>query len=399
MLIYSVSSRSAKIWKRSGCSMNTETALREGRFVPHSGRWARITLMSDTGANGARWAWRQEAKTLLWVVAAILAVIVIGTVGYVLIEKWSPLDALYMTVTTITTVGYKEVFPLSTAGRAFTMVLILCGVGVILYGLATIVETAIKVQLSGVFRRRAVKKQVDRLENHYIVCGYGRVGEAVARHFAGQGAKFVVVDNDPSALTRAEGDGLLVVEGDATSDEALEAAGVRKAKGVVAAVGSDAGNIYVTLSARVLNPWLLIVARASSEDTVSKLKRAGADRVVSPYGIGGRQMAVLMMKPLVSDYLDVVTGGGALEFRVEELQLTDKCCAVGRSIQDMAVRQNTGATILALRRGETGMFDTNPSPQAVLDAGDTVIAIGTPAEITKLEGLVGAVRVPHEQGV
>ncbi len=342
---------------------------------------------------------RPEAKTLLWVVAGIACIVVVGTVGYMVIEGWGLLDALYMTITTITTVGFKEVRELSTGGRLFTMALILCGVGVILYGLVTIVEYAIKAQLSGVFKRRAVKRQVDKLDGHYIICGYGRVGESVARHFSSQNAPFVIVDNDPASLTRAESDGYLVVEGDATTDEALESAGIKQAKGVVAAVGSDAGNIYVTLSARVLNPWLLIVARASSEDTVSKLKRAGADRVVSPYGIGGRQMAQLMLKPLVSDYLDVVTGDGALEFRLEELQLTETCCAVGRSIRDMAVRKTTGATILAVRRASTGVFDTNPSPEAVLAAGDTVIAIGTPAEITKLEELAGATRMPREQGV
>jgi voltage-gated potassium channel len=343
--------------------------------------------------------WRRETKTLLWVVAAILLVVLVGTGGYMVLFGWSFLDALYQTVTTISTVGFTEVRPLSSGGRVFTMLLILSGVGVILYGLGTIVEYAIKAQLSGVFKRRAVRKQVDKLENHYIICGYGRVGESVARHFASQQAAFVIVDNDPASLARAEGDGFLVVEGDATNDEALETAGIKRAKGVVAAVGSDAGNVYVTLSARVLNPLLLIVARASSEDTMNKLKRAGADRVVSPYGIGGRQMAVLMLRPLVSDYLDVVTGDGALEFRVEELQLTAQCCAVGRSIKDLSVRKTTGATILAVRRGETGVFDTNPSPETVLESGDTIIAIGTPPEITSLEELVGATRVPREQGV
>ena len=224
------------------------------------------------------------------------------------------------------------------------------------------------------------------------------MGESVASHIAAQKAEFVVVDNDPESLARAEAEGHLTVEGDATSDEALEAAGIKKAKGVVAAVGSDAGNIYVTLSARVLNPWILIVARASSDDSVNKLKRAGADRVVSPYGIGGRQMAVLMLKPLVSDYLDVVTGDGALEFRVEELQLTEKCCVIGRSIQDLSVRKTTGATILAVRRSETGAFDTNPSPDVVLRSGDTIVAIGTPHEITQLEDLFGAAKVTRERG-
>jgi len=341
---------------------------------------------------------RRETRTLLWVVGAIVLILAIGTVGYMVIEGWGFLDALYMTVTTITTVGYREIQPLSTGGRVFSMLLILGGVGVILTGLGTIVEYAIKAQLSGTLKRRAVKKQVGKLRNHYIICGYGRVGESVARQFAAQKAAFVIVDRDPESLRRAESDGHLVVEGDATSDEALESAGIKKAKGVVAAVGSDADNISVTLSARVLNPQLLIAARASSETTISKLKRAGADRVVSPYGIGGRQMAVLMLKPLVSDYLDVVTGGGALEFRVEELQLTGKCCAVGRSIRDLSVRKATGATILAVRRGGTGAFDTNPSPDALLEAGDTIIAIGTPVEIGSLEELLGAERAMLEQG-
>jgi voltage-gated potassium channel len=272
----------------------------------------------------------------------------------------------------------------------FTLALIIGGVGTILYGLGSMVEFVVGGQLSGAYRRRVVKKQVDKLEGHYIICGYGRVGQSVARHLSTHKASFLVVDSDPASLTRAEDDGLRVVRGDATTDETLDAAGIRRAKGLITAVGSDAGNIYVTLSARVLNPQLLIVARAGSEDTVSKLKRAGADRVVSPYGIGGKQMATLMLKPLVSDYLDVVTSGGELEFRMEELELTPVCCAIGQSIEDMAVRKRTGATILAVRHGQTGVFDSNPSPEVILEPGDTIIAIGTPAEIIKLEELVGA---------
>ena len=333
---------------------------------------------------------RREVRAGLYVLAMIVVVMIVGTAGYALIEGWGFLDSLYMTVTTIFTVGFGEVHELSRAGAVFTLVLIFGGVGAILYGLGSMVEFVVGGQLSGVFRRRAVKRQVDRLEGHYIICGYGRVGESVARHFTLHEARFVIVDNDPESLARAEGDGFLVVQGDATTDETLEAAGIKKAKGLVAAVGSEAGNIYVTLSARVLNPRLLIVARAASEDTISKLKRAGADRVVSPYGIGGKQMATLMLKPLVSDYLEVVTSGGELEFRVEELELTRECCAIGRSIRDMAVRKSTGSTILAVRGGRSGAFDSNPSPDLVLEPGDTIIAIGTPAEITKLEELVGA---------
>ena len=253
------------------------------------------------------------------------------------------------------------------------------------------VEFVIGGQLSGVFRRRAVRRQVDKLDAHFIICGYGRVGEAVARQFAAHGAPFVVVDNDQGSIARAEADGFLAVQGDATADEVLQAAGIARAKGLVAALGSDAGNIFLTLSARVLNPKLLIVARAGSDDTVSKLRRAGADNVVTPYGLGGKRMATLMLKPLVSDYLEVVTGGGELEFRVEELELIGECCVIGRSIGDLEVRSehrsdHPGRAARVQRR----VFDTNPAPESHLNTGDRIIAIGTPDQIAKLEELIVA---------
>ncbi len=332
---------------------------------------------------------RQEAQAVLAFVGSLVAVVVVGTVGYRLIEGWGLLDCLYMTVITIFTVGYREVHPLSTTGTVFTMVLVVVGVGAILYGLGRMAQFVLGEQLAGVFKRRAVKRQVERLQGHYIICGYGRVGQAVARQFSSHKAKFVVVDNDPEAVAQAETEGLLAIRGDATADEVLEAAGVRRARGLVAAVGSDAGNIYVTLSARVLNPALLIVARAGSDDAASKLKRAGADHVVSLYGIGGERMATLVLKPAVSDYLEVITGGGQLEFRLEEFALRPGSPAVGKSLEALAVRRETGASILAVRRSDTGVFDTNPSGQTCLREGDMVIAIGTPTEIAKLEELLG----------
>ena len=333
---------------------------------------------------------RGELKTGLVVISAIVVVILVGTVGYTLIEGWSLLDSLYMTVITIFTVGYGEVHPLSRAGQVFTLLLIIGGVGTILYGIGRMVEFVIGGQMSGVFRRRAVRRQVDRVDAHYIVCGYGRVGEAVAHQFVVNGAPFLVVDNQEGNAARAEAAGFLAVRGDATADEVLQAAGITRAKGLVAALGSDAGNIFLTLSARVLNPKLHIVARAGSEDTVSKLMRAGADHVVTPYGLGGKRMATLMLKPLVSDYLEVVTGGGELEFRVEELELAGDCCTIGRSIGDLEVRARTGASILAVRRAATGEFETNPAPESQLSTGDRIIAIGTPEQITSLEELIAA---------
>ncbi|MBN1629865.1 MAG: potassium channel protein [Thermoleophilia bacterium] len=339
---------------------------------------------------------RQELKTGLWILAGICSIFVIGTIGYVLIEGWGLLDSLYMTVTTIFTVGFGEVHPLSRAGTVFTLLLIISGVGMILYGIGAMMEWVVGGQLSGVFRRRVVRRNVDRLNEHYVICGYGRVGESVARQFSAHKVKFVVVDNDPDSLAAAERDSFLTVKGDAATDEVLEAAGVARAKGLVAAVGSDAGNIFVVLSARVLNPGLLIVARAGTEDAISKLRRAGADQVVSPYGIGGKRMATLMLKPLVSDYLEVVTGGGELAFLVEEFQLAGDCCVIGQSIETLDIRKKTGATILAVQRASTGVFDTNPSPDTRLNPGDKLIAIGTPEEISGLEKMIGAPMEPRE---
>lgn len=338
---------------------------------------------------------RREMRAGLSVVAAFAAVLVIGIVGFMVIEGWAFLDALYMTITTIFTVGFGEVHPLSRAGAVFTLVLIVVGVGVIFYGIGVMAQWIIVEEISGLFRGRAVKRKVQKLHGHHIICGYGRVGEAIARHFMAHRAEFVVVDSDADVIERAEQAGLLAVRGDASSDDVLQAAGVASAKGLVAALGSDAGNIFVTLSARVLNPELLIVARASSEDAVSKLQRAGADHVVTPYGIGGKTMATLLLKPLVSDYLEVAMGGGELEFLVEEFAVESGCSVLGRSIQDLDVRRKTGATILAVRHSATGGFDTNPSPELRLELGDRIVAIGMQEDITRLEALLIA---PADRG-
>lgn len=238
-----------------------------------------------------------------------------------------------------------------------------------------------------------MRRQLAELKGHYIVCGFGRVGEAVAREFTENRAPFVVVDSDPAGIERVEREGYLGVLGDASDDSVLEEVGVARARGLVAAVDSDADNIFVTLSAKTLNPRLLIVARANSEDSVRKLRKGGADHVISPYGISGKKMATLLLRPAVSDYLDVVTGGGEIEFRVEEFSLNETCEVVGRSIKDLDVRRKTGATILAVRQGRTGQFDTNPSPDLVLADDDVLIAIGTPTDIAKLEELF-ACRIP-----
>jgi voltage-gated potassium channel len=336
---------------------------------------------------------KKESRTAFIVLGSVAAVIIVGTFGYRLIEGWSLFDSLYMTVTTISTVGFREVHELSAGGRVFTIVLILGGVGTILFGLGRLVEFAIGGQLSGMFRRRAVRRRVDGLSGHFIICGFGRMGGTIASQFAAQKVPFVVIEDDAAAQRRAGEACYLVVTGDATSDEILEEAGIRKAKGLATALGLDAGNLMVTLSARSLSPTLFIVSRAGTEETVGKLQKAGADRVVSPYSIGGRTMASLLLKPLVSDYVELVAGGGKLELRVEEFELKGDCCHLGRTIEDLEVRKRTGATILAVRHASTGSFDTNPSPAQHLQTGDVLVAIGTNEEMQQLERLIAAASV------
>lgn len=337
--------------------------------------------------SGRRDSMAAETRTVLLLLLGAAAVVVVGTIGYMAIEGWSLLDSVYMTVLGLTTVGFGEVHRLSPRGEAFTIALIAVGVVLIGLGLRSLIEFMVSGTLTGVFRRRTMRKQVAELRGHYLICGFGRVGEAVAKEFAQHHAAFVVVENDPAPIDRIAELGYPCVEGDASLDDTLVEAGIARAKGLVAAVDSDADNIYVVLSARVLNPGLTIIARAGSEESAGKLRRAGADRVVSPYSIGGRKMATLMLKPLVSDYLEVVSGVSEIEFRLEEFALNHTCEVVGRSIGALDIRRATGATVLAVRRGSTGGFDTNPSPDLVLEQNDVLIAIGTPPDIKKLEEL------------
>jgi voltage-gated potassium channel len=306
-----------------------------------------------------------ETRRIVIFAAAMVVVAVAGTVGFMIVESLSFVDALYMTVTSLTTVGFGEVKPFSPAGRVFVIVLVVGGVSVVAYGLTSMLQFVVDGQLTGLYRRRAMKKRIESMHDHFIICGHGRVGEAVAKEFTLAKAEFVVVDRNPEVVERLLDEGLLAVEGDASNDAVLMRLGIDRARGLVAVLDSDASNTFVVLSARVLNPGLMVVARANSEDAASKLRRAGADQVISPYAISGRKMAHLLLRPLVSDYLDVMTGEGEIEFRLEEFALNGTCEVVGRSILDLDIRRRTGASILAVRRGG-GSFDTNPSAELVL---------------------------------
>ncbi len=315
-----------------------------------------------------------------------LFVLVVGTgiVGYVAIEGWSFRDAAYMTIITITTVGFSEVHPLDAAGTYFTMFLVLAGVGTAFYLFASIAEFMIEGHLSGILTVRRVEREINKLENHYILCGYGRVGENVAEEFVSSDATFVIIESNPDRVEECRQKGYLCIEGDASSDEVLQKAGLERARGLVAAVDNDADNVFVTLTARVLNPNIDIVARSILEESREKLLRAGATKVVSPSLIGGRRMAAILLRPLVSDYLDVVSYGDDVEYRLEELDVSERSACKGKTLGEANIRRRTGAVILAIKK-KTDEFNTSPTAEAMLEEGDSVVILGTRKQLDEVQ--------------
>jgi voltage-gated potassium channel len=325
--------------------------------------------------------WRRLRLAL----AMLTGVFLIGIIGYVLLG-FSLLDATYQTVTTVATVGFREVQPLDETGKVFTIVLILVGVGTALYTFSVVLETLFEGHLRELFGRRRMERQIDAMRDHVIVCGWGRVGRAIT---AAQ-ADMVIVDRDAARVPETE---LLSVIGDATEDQVLERAGLARARALVAALDGDAGNLFVTLSARSLRPDLFIVARARVEETEEKLRRAGADRVVNPQSIGGARIAAFILQPHVTEFLDVVMHERGLEFRLEELLVPPSSPIAGMSIRDAHVSDRTGSLVLAVR-DKDGNFNTNPSPEIRIEAGQVLIAIGTRDELEALEHMVD----PHPSG-
>lgn len=317
----------------------------------------------------------------------VLVVILAGTAGYMLIEGWSFLDAVYMTVLTIATVGFREVRQLSVGGRIFTMFLIFAGVGAGGYAVGSLIEVMLEGYFGDIIGGRRMKRRIAELKGHYIICGFGRVGQQVAREFKRVRAPFVVLDSNPQVKERLDMEQALYIQGDASNEEVLKEAGIEQAKGLVTAVDSDADNVYVTLTARVLRPDLFIIARANLEGSEEKLKRAGADRVISPYSIGGRRMASLLLKPVVSDFMDTVVRGGELEFQLEEVDVQETSPLTGLTVKEANIRGECGALILSIRR-KSGVFETEVGPGTGIQAGDKLVVIGTKDQLEKLERMV-----------
>jgi voltage-gated potassium channel len=319
-------------------------------------------------------------------IVALVALMAIGTAGYVLIEGWGTLDAFYMTVITIFTVGFREVHELSPVGMVFTSVLIMVGVGIALWAGASVLQHAISPRARMLLRRRRMDHDIAKLRDHFIICGYGRIGREVCRVFRRRGVPFAVGDVDEAVTGELLASGCPVVHGNCTEDATLLALGLAHARGLVAAAGSDADNTFIVLSARAMRPDLYIVARATSPEVEGKLRVAGANRVVTPYQIGGQRMAAAAVQPTIVDFLDVAMHGAEVSLALDEVRIRDGSPLVGVPLVDSGIRQQSGAVIVAIKHA-AGHLNSNPVPETVLGPGDILIALGTVQQLKDLDAL------------
>lgn len=328
----------------------------------------------------------KELRIKLFIVITLTVLVLsFGTVGYMIIEEWGIIDSLYMTVITLASVGFKEVHDLTDAGRIFTIVLIIGGLGTIFYALDTGAKIILEGELHEVFRRKRLEKRLDNLKDHFIICGYGRMGRIICRELREHGIPFVIAEKETAST--AENDDIIIFHGDATKDEVLKALGIERARGLISVLPTDAENLYVVLSARGMNPKLLIVARAGEEGSEQKLFRAGADKVVSPYHIGGLRIAHTVLKPAVVDFIEFATRSGNIDLQMEEIPIRPDSHFIGKSLDECGIGRELGIIVVAIKK-PGGEMKFNPTSRTQIAEGDTLIALG---EISKLKILEGKI--------
>jgi voltage-gated potassium channel len=318
------------------------------------------------------------------IAGALLIIQAGGTLGFILIDHYPVFDAFYMTLITISTVGYGEIHPLSHAGRIFNSFLIFFGVTIMLLAVGGMTQAIIELELNQYFGKRRIKKMIDLLQNHYIVCGFGRVGRGAALELQRAGVPFLVVDRNDERVELAMKLGMLGVLADATDDQTLSDAGVLKAKGLIAALQTDADNLFVILSAKALNPTLQVSALIGSGQSEKKMRLAGADHVFAPYDMTGNRMAQVMLKPHVSQFIDFTTKGIGLDVGIEQVRVPATTGAASKTLHQMQIRRDLGVIILAIRKSDGRML-FNPPAEAELESGDYLIAMGEAANLHKLE--------------
>lgn len=321
-------------------------------------------------------------KRIFFIPLLLIVILLAGTIGYIIIEDMAFIDALYMTVITLATVGFKEVKDLSESGKIFTIILILSGFGVFTYALTIGARIIIEGEIKEVFKKRKMKKKAQTLSKHFIVCGYGRMGSIIVKELLANNMPVVVIEKNPS--NAPENDEIIHIVGDATNDEILKLAGIEKAKGLITVLPTDAENLYVVLSARELNSNLFIVARAVEKEAEPKLKRAGANRVVSPYFIGGLRIAHTVLRPNVVDFLEFATSSEYVEIQIEEVDIAPKSPLIGKSVAQSGIGKDLGIIIIGIKRAD-GRMKFNPTSQTMIKEGDTLIVLGQTENLAHLE--------------
>lgn len=330
--------------------------------------------------TGVSW-WIQPSRLALILVVLVLST---GTAGYMIVEGWPLWDAIYMTVITVTTVGYREVQPLTIPGQVFTVVLLISGVGTVFYTVTLLVARVVEGGLLNRWELRQRARMIDDLSKHFIVCGYGRIGRIIGEEFRRQQVPHVVIDRDPERVHHIIEEGSLAVAADASAEETLKRVGIDRARALIASAGTDAENVYIILSARLLRPDLFIIGRAESDDARRKMERAGANRVISPYQLGAHHIAQTALRPAVVDFLQLATSAQPLELALEQIPVEASGGLAGQTLLTANLRQRFGAIVVAIRRAD-GRMEFNPAADLQMNAGDEILVLGNPESLKGLE--------------
>ena len=323
----------------------------------------------------------------LVIIGLLGAILIVGTIGFVFIDGFTPFDAFYLTLVTITTIGYSEIGTLSQAGRIFNVFIIITGVLTLLLAIGTLTQTILELELANFFEKRRAKRMIQKLSNHYILCGYGRMGRGAAAELASAKAAFIVIDKSEQKVELAMHAGMLAVQADCTRDEILREAGIDRARGLISTLGTDADNLFLVLSAKSLNPKLMIATRVSEEEAEAKMHRAGADVIYAPFSTAGSRMSQSLLRPHVHEFLDFTTNKMGIDVRIEQILVSPESEFVYKSIGQAQIRKDMGVIVLAIRQNSGEML-FNPPPEASIVAGAHLIVMGPTEKLRQLEKLL-----------
>jgi voltage-gated potassium channel len=329
-------------------------------------------------------------KKLKIAALALILIFIIGTLGFHFIEGWSLTESLYTTVITLSTVGYGDFYPETTVGRLFTVILVIFGVGTMLYTIGLLTETMVDARFRSLMGRGKSEKMIKKLNRHYIICGCGRIGYLICKELSQEKIDFAVIDSNLDVIQKTEDEGFIYYKGDATQDKTLIAAGIKRARGIVCALPSDAQNLYVILTAKELNPDIYILSRSEEIESEHRLLRAGADRVISPYILGGMKMAMAILRPAMLDFIEITTRRQSLELRMDEIDIGEGSPVIGKSLEGSEIRQRYGLIIVAVKK-DSGQMIFNPLASYIISQGDKLIALGEDDNVTQFAQVCVAV--------